>query len=162
MNKQAALERLTALENEAAALRKVIEQPERNGLWRPEAATRYYYVAPNGKIESTINENTFWDAEALNHGNCFQSRELAEKASTLMARANKIIAAALQADPDAGGWNEDRQCAAMLQPSEKVEGELEWVPISIAFSQYDTRIVFVHSMNQAQAMADILNAEGVE
>jgi hypothetical protein len=162
MNKQAALERLTALENEAAALRKVIEQPENKGLWRPEAGSRYYYVSAEGEAESANNDEMDWDDGAINHGNCFPSREIAEKAAPLMARANKIIAAALQVDPDAGGWSKERCFSAMLQPSDNAEDVLEWAPISISYTQYDTRLVFVCSMEKAQAMADILNAEGVK
>lgn len=45
MNKSAALERLTALESEAAALRKIIEQPEEVGLWEPAMGYKYWRPA---------------------------------------------------------------------------------------------------------------------
>jgi hypothetical protein len=156
MNKQAALERLTALESEAAALRKVIEQPENKGLWRPEPDGKYYYVAAEGLEGSAHRTREDWNANTINHGNCFKSRELAQKASALMTRANKIIAAALQVDPDAGEWRRNRRHCALMLDDKWVGGVVSAPHVS------DTRLVHVHTSEQAQAMADILNAEGVK
>jgi hypothetical protein len=73
-----------------------------------------------------------------------------------MARANKIIAAALQVDPDAGEWSEDRMHCALLRLGKWNSCIVKDNAIS------DTRLVHVHTAHQAQAMANILNAEGVK
>ena len=153
MNKQSALERLTALENEAAALRKVIEQPENKGLWKPEISSRYWTVEANGAVDSYVNVNDRRYQAIASRANCFPSRELAEKASPLMARANKVIAAALQVDPDAGTGHE--------YTVGKKEGS-EWQAFRLGYLTRDCRIACVHNIEQAHAMADILNAEGVQ
>ena len=155
MNKQAALERLTALENEAAALRKVIEQPENKGLWKPEPDGKYYYVAAEGLEGSAHRTREDWNANTINHGNCFKSRELAEKASLLMARANKIIAAALQADDDAGEFRQGRMRTVVFCGG-------EWRADFWSSGTASAIPAHVHTDKQAQSMADILNAEGVK
>jgi hypothetical protein len=156
MNKQAALERLTALENEAAALRKVIEQPENKGLWRPEPDGKYYYVSADGLAGSAHRDRKDWYSKTINHGNCFPSSEAAQKAAPLMSRANKIIAAALQVDPDAGEWRRNRRHCALIVDD-------KWVVCVVSAPHVsDTRLVHVHTSEQAQSMADILNAEGVQ
>jgi len=155
MNKQAALERLTALESEAAALRKVIEQPENKGLWRPEAGEEYCVLdsAHGAKI---TNNTSRYDKIVIETGNCFLSSDIAHKAAPLMSRANKIIAAALQADPDAGEWQRNRRHLALIVDGKWVGGVVSAPHVS------DTRLVHVHTSEQAQSMADILNAEGVQ
>ena len=155
MNKQAALERLTALENEAAALRKVIEQPENKGLWRPEAGVEYFLLDAAHGVKTT-NSTTCYDNLIVKTGNCFQSSSAAQKAAPLMSRANKIIAAALQVDPDAGEWRRNRRHCALILDDKWVAGIVSTPNVS------DTRLVHVHTSEQAQAMADILNAECVQ
>jgi hypothetical protein len=73
-----------------------------------------------------------------------------------MSRANKIIAAALQVDPDAGCRSPSRMyCVAF----NFVSG---WGGINSCFHETSASNVFVHTREQAEAMADILNAEGVQ
>jgi hypothetical protein len=71
MNKQAALDRLTALEKEAAELRKIIDAPEKPairhgdyGHWtrsvtRPECCFRYAH-GKDGKIVAVFETATIW------------------------------------------------------------------------------------------------------
>ena len=153
MNKQAALERLAALENEAAALRKVIEQPENKGLWRPEAGEEYCMLDVAHGVKATSNASRF-DKIIIETGNRFPSIEAAQKAAPLMSRANKIIAAALQVDPDAGNRTAERGFTAY-----KPSTESEWHP---TFGAGYGHAAYVHTREQAQAMAATLNAQGVQ
>jgi hypothetical protein len=157
MNKTDALARLAALETETAALRRIIEEPEKlPGLWMPVGAVNFYCVKGDGRITwyDSISTNTL--ADYASSGNVFPSCAIAEKASPLMARANKIIAAALQADPDAGEWAPDRKFTALLYQGQWDDG------VVTAETIRDTRLVCVHTQEQCMAMAAILNAEGVK
>jgi hypothetical protein len=154
MNKDKALERLTALESEAAELRKIIEQPEGERLWRPEMGDIYFTVEDDGDtLECRLTSNSKGSTYSvrLDHGNVFQCEEQAKKAAPLMARANKIIAAALQVDPDAGKWAEDRSWC-VLKTNKK------WC---VSHSGFHQEIIHVHTEEQAVRMAEILNNEGI-
>lgn len=160
MNKTEALARMDAIEAEQKALRAIIESPERlPGLWKPEADERYFRVDGYGDFTEWYWDTGHLDLQAWRMGNCFPSREIAEKASVLMARANKIIAAALQADPDAGVWG--MQCRYSASYFNHGMGK-QWGPIEYVESDFDDAIpAFVHTREQAEEMARILNVEGV-
>lgn len=152
MNKQDALARLKSLENETAELRKIIEAPEPvKGLYRGEF--NHWWVGATGKIAPAGHAGE--DTRAT--GNCFPSREAAEKAAPLMARSNKIIAAALQADPDAGGWAEDRYLSVWFNADLGWDANSDQGPCMV-----DKCPAYVHTRAQAEEMAAILNAEGVK
>lgn len=160
MNKQDALNRLSALESEAKALREIIEAPEKAaGLWRPEQGKEYYCVREDGPNASVVHKGN-WIQETTDaehdFGNCFPSREIAEKAAPLMARANKIIAAALQADPDAGEFVRGERAYTVIH----CDGE--WKPDSWSDTYSIIHPAHVHTMEQGMEFARILNAEGVK
>jgi hypothetical protein len=129
-------------------------KPEAKGLWKPAKGGTYYYV-PNLSegIEST-SRTARCDESVIARGNCFPSASAAEKASPLMARANKIIAAALQADPDAGEWSERRANTA-TQTTLGV-----WTACSFGSTFHHG--AYVHTPEQAEEMRRILNTEGVK
>jgi hypothetical protein len=156
MNKKEALNRLSALETEAKALREIIEAPEKaDGFWRPEPGETFWMVYCNGEIGADWWARRQGDSGTFPHGTCFPSREVAEKAAPLMARANKIIAAALQADPDAGEWRRDRRF--VVRSDEDL-----WRADSWSTSVAGAIPAHVHTHEQAEEMARILNAEGVK
>lgn len=76
-DKTAALARLTALEYEAAALRKIIEAPEEvRGVWKPKTGQKYWCMVDDVSY-------SFWDGDSLDmgrfqRGNCFPTKEAAE------------------------------------------------------------------------------------
>lgn len=83
MDKAQALARLQALENETAALRKIIEAPEVAGslLTKPEPGSFKDYWGLKSSGVSQIRADGFCannsDSEAYAHGSIFQSKELA-------------------------------------------------------------------------------------
>jgi hypothetical protein len=161
MNKKEALNRLSALETEAKALREIIEAPEKaEGLWRPDLYGGYYGIDRWGDCERCVYEYTeekgekHLDNKQVHFGNCFPSREIAEKAAPLMARANKIIAAALQVDPEAGPFVEGSRCWSIDPQPDGTFRANDFV--------FDWALpAFVHTEEQGKEMARILNAEGV-
>jgi hypothetical protein len=154
MKKQDALAKLAALEAETKALREIIEKPDSQPTrWRPRDGERYFHLAYDGAVYPNIN--TFKDNKSYAYGNCFPCRDLAQKASTLMARANKIIAAALQVDPDAGCRSISRMYSVTFYFGSG------WDGFNSCDSGASASNVFVHTLQQAKAMAAILNAEGV-
>lgn len=77
-NKQKALERIEALEAEAAELRKVIEAPEDGGKrWRA-SDHRFFYVDLDGEIEKAYRADS-GDNFLYDTGNYFKTEEEAEK-----------------------------------------------------------------------------------
>jgi hypothetical protein len=148
MNKSAALEKLTKLESEAAELRKIIEQPEEAGLWEPEWGGKYYLLDAYGCSAFSLYNNRGVDGERFDYGNCFQSEDIARKASQLQRVHNHVMRAAFQADPDAGEYTKGRQHAIYL--SGKV-----WVS---ELYHYRTDKVCVNTYSQATEACRLLNA----
>jgi len=158
MNKQEALARLAQVETETAALRKIIEAPEvLPGLWRPEKGSTCWNVSQQGRPIGDTNHSLGFIAERVEFGNCFPSREIAEKAAPLMARANKIIAAALQVDPEASNLPSygKLRWGVYFNTSSK-----RWEIVSN--DSYDQCVVYVSTLAFGAEMARILNAEGVK
>jgi hypothetical protein len=154
MNKEAALQRLTALESEAAELRRIIEAPEKlPRLWRPARQDRVWLLNGDGSPQRLNSAE--YSMGYVEHGRAFPSREIAEKAAPLMARANKIISAALQADPGAGEWiiGERSRTASLRDGGSWEENN---------FFTASACPVFVHTKQQAEEMARILNAEQIK
>jgi len=158
VNKTEALDRLTKLESEASELRKILEAPEKlPGLWKPEPGEVCWHISQQGGVRDDRQCNLGSVNERISYGNCFPFRETAEKAAPLVARANKIIAAALQADPDAGERNDKRIHSVALGSGNCGR----WVAHHFVPTDYPL-VVFVHTEDQACEMARILNAEGVK
>jgi hypothetical protein len=154
-DKAQALQRLSAIEAEAAALRKIIDEPEAKGLWKPEPEQNYWRTDP---FEGSVYEDRSvgFTGPRIRHGNCFPSREIAEKAAPLMARANKIIAACLQADPESGPFiHEDREIFVTFVSDEK-----QWVVRG--GNSYRCMHAYMHTWEQGAEAARILNFEGVK
>ena len=60
-------------------------EPQR---WKPQEGHGYYVVRSSGIISYTVNYNHLLDEHHLKIGNCFQTREQAEKAAR---RINKLL-----------------------------------------------------------------------
>src|SRR5690606_13974996 len=85
MDKTKALERLTALESEASALRKIIEAPEPapSLLTKPKLRSRVYYWAVGhttggGTLTTNSLQACSLDPEVYVTGNIFQTEALAQ------------------------------------------------------------------------------------
>jgi hypothetical protein len=111
MNKEAALERLTKLESEASELRKIIEKPEQDGLWKPVLYDKYWFITRCGVVDYYRYSADSVDFDFLNHGNIFPTQDIAIKASQLQRAHNHLLRAVFQADPNAGEWSESRSIA---------------------------------------------------
>jgi hypothetical protein len=109
MNKEAALERLTKLESEASELRKIIEKPEQDGLWKPVLYDKYWFITRCGVVDYYSYYADSVDFDCLNHGNMFPTLAIALKAAELQRAHNHLLRAVFQADPDAGEWSESRR-----------------------------------------------------
>jgi hypothetical protein len=157
MNKQDAMKRIEAIEAEAAALRKMVQEPEpeRQGLWRPQEGDTYFPVNWDMYIPEERNNGHPSDSKVAEFGACFPTRKAAAKAAPLFARTHKIIQAALMADPDAGALTKGHCMWSVLFATEKGR----WQPFDSYYT--DCSAAYVHTREQAERMAAILNAEGV-
>jgi len=128
----------------------LINAPETRGLWKPKKGEPYCTLDSSGEAFEVA---TSYKASArAAHGLVFPSKAIARKVSPLLARSNKWIAAAFQADEDAGEWAGDRR---WLVWSER--GTLR-----ISYSVWDAASpAFVHTAEQAEEMKRILIAEGL-
>lgn len=132
-------------------LRKIVDAPERGkGLWRPKKGGGYFYITSYGAVQSEINQADL-DKMRIAHGTCYPSEGQAQKAAPMMAYSNKLIAAALMADPDAGDWSEGRSAGV-----HNYNGVFEHTLSTI----YRTNPAYVNTKEQAEHMVEILKAEG--
>lgn len=142
MNKQDAIVKVAAMETELAALRKIIEEPEQlSGLYRFGPKGQGFYTGCAGDVLGSSSLSFCPQLERF--GNCFPSREIAEKASALMARSNKIISAALQAS----GGDVDCFVADRFH-------SLNPATCALVFN--------LRTREQSEEMARILKAEGIK
>lgn len=156
MNKQDAMRRIEAIEAEAAELRRMVQEedkPMRLPRFGPDG--RGFHLDAFGTAHMTCSSHLPVNHALETHGNCFTSKEQAEKASPLFARAHKIIQAALLADPDAGIFSKERQFTAVQG------GDGGWKALTDN-SLWQCHGAHVHTREQAEHMAAILNAEGVK
>jgi hypothetical protein len=160
MNKEQALNKLAALEAETKALRAIIEAPDTPVVptrWRPEDGEAYYMVS-NGGYVLPYEQTPLLSSEYI-HGNCFQTREHAEIAAKAVSVTLKVCAAAFAVDPDAGVQLYAVRSWSVARRDFTLSGKDQWVA-----GQYDATTshpCYVHTPEQAQQMATILNAEGV-
>jgi hypothetical protein len=97
------------------------------------------------------------DAE-YKHGNCFKTEAHTEIASKAVSQTLKMCAAAFAVDPDAGVQIYNERSWSVVRPHPR-GGKREWIA-----GHYDNSTsypIYVHTHEQAKAMAAILNAEGV-
>jgi hypothetical protein len=156
MNKQDAVKRIEAIEAEARALRAIIQAPEVPVRWKPNDVEPYFMVSYIG--QTLPYKNVVLSAAVYAYGNCFQTREHTAIASKAVSQTLKMCAAAFAVDPDAGNFGSARCWSAVKQRSVQ-DGKPKWIA-----GQYDVTVgypCYVHTFEQAKAMAAILNAEGV-
>ena len=158
MNKQDALQKLTALEAETKALRAIIEAPDTPApltRWRPENTDAAYFII-NGHGEIRGYGNTPLSNTEYAHGNCFKTQAQAEIAAKAVGVTLKICAAAFAADPDAGGYNRNQRRWSVVL----FNNVNKWRACECAHHSRK-KPIYVNSYRQAEQMAAILNAEGV-
>lgn len=155
MNKQEALQKLTALEAETKALRAIIEAPDTPTVakrWRPLSGETYSHVIFNGKARTFCKFDI--TEEEYAHGNCFKTEAQAEIAAKAVGVTLKICAAAFAVDPDAGGYDHNERRRSLYLHSNGSFDENSY--------SYDLgKPIYVHTREQAEQMAAILNAEKV-
>jgi hypothetical protein len=154
MNKEQALTKLAALEAETKALRAIIEAPEVPVRWRPKGDEDFWAINTFGESARVCMSPT---REA--YGNCFQTKEQAEIASKAVSVTLKVCAAAFAVDPDAGVQILTKRHWSVTKRNLRGTGQHEWIA-----GQYDitsNHPCYVHTIDQAKQMADMLNAEGV-
>jgi len=153
MNRQDALKKLDQLEAEARKLRAIIEAPDKPAVptrWRPEGDEFFWAINSFGESTQACMSPT---REAF--GNCFRTREHAETASKAVSRTLKIVACALEVDPDAGELHKTQRRWTVVKDITTREWEVTWsVHVQIA-------PIYVHTKEQAEQLAAMLNAEGV-
>ena len=159
MSKEEARKALAALNAEhvrkASELLAIISAPAPKGLWQPKAGDNYWSLYCGGYVSETkaYTRTTADDMTTIaSHGLVFPSPHIARKAATLLARSNKWIAAALQADEDAGEWTEDRNWTVW-----SASGVLKTMAPSFPYG----RDIYVHTKAQAEEYRRILIAEGL-
>jgi hypothetical protein len=155
MNKEQALNKLAALEAETKALRAIIEAPDKPAVpvrWKPEGDEFFWAINAFGESARVCMSPT---REA--YGNCFQTREHGEIAAKAVSQTLKVCAAAFAVDPDAGNFGSALRWTVVKR--ETIPTEYRWKPTSHEFAP--GVVVFVHTFEQAEQMAAILNAEGV-
>lgn len=63
-----------------AKVEELVKQYDKTGKrWKPERNQVFYYIA-SGEVSSTTNDGCDWDVSAYKTGNCYRTRELAQKA----------------------------------------------------------------------------------
>jgi hypothetical protein len=161
MNKQDAMKRINAIEDEARALRAIIESPEVPVRWKPNDVEQYFMVSTGGCTLSY--KNVVLSAAEYAYGNCFKTEAHAEIAAKAVSRTLKVCAAALAVDPDAGKWVEAVRIYSVYQPNATYDGR----PMKLqrwtcnTYTATCDRPIYVHTKEQAVQMAAMLNAEGV-
>lgn len=156
MNKDQALTKLAALEAETKALRAIIEAPDTPAppvRWRPEGTDEaYFIVLARGDVTGYRN-SPLSDME-YDHGNCFKTQAQAKIAAKAVSATLKICAAAFAVDPYAGSYIPTVRRYSVYLLTDGTFG----------FSGYPDDMgkqIYVHTKEQAEQMAAILNAEGV-
>tara|TARA_B110000503_G_scaffold11940_1_gene16073 strand:- start:2047 stop:2508 length:462 start_codon:yes stop_codon:yes gene_type:complete len=95
MNLQALKNKIKELEKEVERL----EQPE--VIWGPKGGQKYWWVDSLGRERDTVIAIYHPDDSlCIAHHNVYQTKALVKKASILQRRANLIIQACLNFDPD--------------------------------------------------------------
>lgn len=158
---QAALDRLTNLEAEAAELRKLLSrQPEAPApkLWVPKLWFIYHLVGRGGRVYSHRHTvMSLADDEVIPHSAIFSDSSTAARAAPHLRSANKLIQAAYQADPDAGGWIKGAREWTIMRRA----ATAPWTGVKIGQATPTGALVYTHDVEQADQWAAIVNAEGV-
>ena len=95
-------EQLEELKATAVKLQQQIEALESSKCkrFKPETEIKYHLVNGNGTTSKTYNNDLRVYKDYYNNFNCYETKELANKASPMMKRNNAIIMACLTVDPD--------------------------------------------------------------
>lgn len=155
MNKQDALKEIKTIRARLEELEQIVQEPEVEKLWTPTKRERYWFCGNDGVVYFGTCADDYVDRARIASAICFPTKETAEKAFLLFTRAHKIIQAALQVDPDAGLATDERRWTATYDGFLK-----QWVKNTF-LSNNHVAVVYVHTQEQAERMAAILNAEGV-
>jgi len=153
MNKQDALKKLDQLEAEAKVLREIIEAPDKPPVptrWKPKDGDEFWFVGAHGQTLLTP-----FAGGRVEHGNCFRTQARADIAAEAVSRTLKVVACAFEVDPDAGELHRNKRRWTVVKDITTCKWEVTW-------SVYTYRShLYVHTREQAEQLAAMLNAEGV-
>lgn len=168
MNKQEAIKRneqlhsliehhnktILELRAQVEEMEKIIDAPEKEMLWRPRDNEDGIFISmKNGKLFPIMLSVPYPDD--IDMGGIFRTISEAEKAVPLVRLCLMQIRACLQADPEAGGWiGNSREWSVSYSNMES-----GWIPSS--WQNLTLGACFVHTEQQAERAAAILNAEGI-
>ena len=76
------MEKLQELKKKYKELGEEIERLEKKGdVWKPQHNEKYFFIKTHGEIDWTYwKDDNYFDTERYEIGNCFKTREKAEKA----------------------------------------------------------------------------------
>ena len=99
MNKKDAIAEQEIIIANAQSYIKELES-QQSKRFKPNMNGRYYVVDLSGEVSQSVWNNDRLDSGPWDFFNCYETEELATKASVMMKRNNAIIMACLMVDPD--------------------------------------------------------------
>jgi hypothetical protein len=94
-DKVAELQRIISIAQDDLAL--LMKKGKR---FKPETTTEFWHIDDAGEVVGVRNRHYNRRGGCYDNFNCYETEELATKASPMMRRSNAIITACLQVDPD--------------------------------------------------------------
>lgn len=123
----------------------------------PEQDDDFFYVGGSGDPLELPYYNDAFDVDAHDFFNCYETKELAEKAAPLMRRSNAIIMAKLMVDP---AFKPDWSDTCQVKYYVIWNGDLnKWTTASS--SRINMNVACVSTRENAEQMCDLLTDWGV-
>lgn len=83
-----------ALSKVAECDRQLAELPVYDENWKPERGDEYFVINDSGICPITYRQNNEFDTYRINAGNCYPTREQAERHAPVIAAFRKLLKAA--------------------------------------------------------------------
>jgi hypothetical protein len=150
--------KLQALKNKIKELEEEVERLEQpEGVWETKLGKCYIYNDGAGRrITKTHNSDAISRAHIANH-NVYETYEIAEKASILQRRANLIIQACLNFDPDfEPAWADDQRKYVFYYDHNKGDWRYRWT-----WTLADS-IAYVSTLAIADKVVAYLNSQEIK
>lgn len=111
-----------------ADLEKQAEQEKTIGRYIPKHKQEYFYINPDGYIIEDINNQFFMDDYRMSTGNCFETREDAEKRRRILINTQRLKDLAEELNNgEVVDWNDSEQAKYYLKFGEnQVYGGVEY------------------------------------
>ena len=139
-----------------AEIERLKQQP--TGVWEPKIFDKFYTIDNSGQpFLTNLYEE---EAKAKAHHNTYKTKALANKASVLQRRANLVIQACLNFDPEfEPDWSNQSQKKWSFY-SNRVDGG-GWKPI-FCYSFLDGSVAQVSTQEIAEEVAAYLNSQEIK